>query len=125
MLRASRASLSESESEQLFTGEDCYYFRCSALHQGSAYPSKSGYRRIWFFEPGSSVIGHLNRSSDGSGNVDLNIDINVFCNDIVGSAECWLGEVESTERYKTNYKKFMKRYPDGLLPFASGVPVIG
>ncbi|MFQ5863201.1 MAG: hypothetical protein ACE5IC_08800, partial [Candidatus Brocadiales bacterium] len=32
-------------------GNDCYYFRCSLLHQGSSQHSKSNYKRVLFVEP--------------------------------------------------------------------------
>jgi hypothetical protein len=108
-------------SGQLFTGEDCYYFRCSALHQGSSIHPKSTYSRILFVEPGAiSSTFHNNILNDA-----LNIDVGFFCNDIVDGAERWLTEVESTTRYQTNYSKFMRRYPNGLPPYIGGVSVIG
>ena len=55
----------------------------------------------------------------------LNIDVRIFCNDIIESAKVWLQQFEETELYKKNYGKFMNRYPDGLTPYIVGVPVIG
>lgn len=37
-----------------FTAEDCYYYRCSILHQGSSEHEKSQYSRILFIEPGAT-----------------------------------------------------------------------
>src|SRR5690625_2090972 len=34
------------------TADDCYYFRCSFLHQGTTEHKKSNYKKIIFTEPG-------------------------------------------------------------------------
>ena len=104
-----------------FTGIDCYYYRCSVLHQGSSWHPKSTYSRILFVEPTATTnIFHNNILNDA-----LNIDIRIFCNDIISGALVWLQQNESTELYKKNYNKFMRRYPNGLSPYISGMPVIG
>lgn len=54
----------------------------------------------------------------------LNIDVRIFCNDLISGAEEWLKENENTDLYKKNYDKFMRRYPSGLPPYIVGVPVI-
>lgn len=102
------------------TGEDCYYFRCSILHQGSTQHSRSGYLRILFVEPSAtSNVFHCNVMNDA-----LNIDVRVFCMDIIQGALAWLHEVEDNSRFARNYAKFVKRYPDGLKPYIVGIPVI-
>lgn len=111
----------EHKPEQLFSAEDCYRFRCSLLHQGTSQHSKGTHKQILFVEPGATTSTfHLNRFGDV-----LNIDVPIFCNDIVDSAEQWLNEVETTERYRRNYNRVMRRYPNGLSPYIVGVPVIG
>ena len=103
------------------SGEDCYYLRCSLLHQGSSQHIKSKYSRILFIEPAATTnIFHCNILNDA-----LNIDVRIFCNDIIEGVEKWLKEVEETELYRKNYSKFMRRYPHGLEPYINGVPVIG
>ena len=101
-------------------GNDCYYFRCSLLHQGSSQHPKSNYKRVLFVEPSATTnVFHNNIMEDA-----LNIDVRIFCNDIISGAEAWLDENEETELYKKNYDKFMRRYPNGLSPYIVGVPVI-
>ncbi|MEW6456732.1 MAG: hypothetical protein AB1410_08495 [Acidobacteriota bacterium] len=102
-------------------GEDCYYFRCSLLHQGSSQHPKSNYSRVLFVEPTATTnVSHCNILNDA-----LNIDVRIFCNDIVEGVKKWLKEVENTDLYKKNYSKFMTRHPHGLRPYIVGVPVIG
>ncbi len=103
------------------TAEDCYLFRCSLLHQGSSQHPKSGYSRVIFVEPSATTsVFHCNIMNDA-----LNIDVRIFCNDIIEGAKAWLQQYEETELYKKNYDKFMHRYPNGLAPYIVGVPVIG
>jgi hypothetical protein len=66
---------------QHLTGGDCYLFRCSLLHQGSSQHAKSRYSRYLFVEPaaaGSRLIMHNNVMND-----TLNIDVRIFCEDMV------------------------------------------
>jgi hypothetical protein len=102
------------------TGEDCYRFRCSFLHQGRTQHPKSGYSRILFIEPGASVnVFHMNIMNDA-----LNIDVRTFCLEMVRAARTWLATVEGTEPYETNLSSFVRRYPTGLSPYFGGLPVI-
>ncbi|MDD5710773.1 MAG: hypothetical protein PHV43_01570 [Candidatus Colwellbacteria bacterium] len=102
------------------SGADCYYFRCSLLHQGTSQNSNSRYSRILFIEPGATTnILHNNILNDV-----LNIDVQIFCRDIILGAEEYLNHNEGTELYERNYDKFIRRHPDGLLPYIAGVPVI-
>lgn len=102
------------------TGQDCYYFRCSLLHQGSAQNPKSRFSRIIFVEPTvGNVVMHNNIMDDA-----LNIDVRLFCCDIVDGALLWLDKVEGTEKFERNSAKYMRRHPDGLPPYVVGLPVI-
>jgi len=102
------------------SGNDCYFFRCSLLHQGSSQHPNNTYKRVLFVEPSATTnVFHNNIMNDA-----LNIDVRIFCNDLISGAEEWLNENEETELYKKNYDKFMRRYPNGLSPYIVGVPVI-
>lgn len=104
----------------LLSGDDCYFFRCSLLHQGSSQHPKNTYKRVLFVEPSATTnIFHNNIINDA-----LNIDVRIFCNDIISGAEQWLSENEKTELYNKNYDKFMRRYPNGLSPYIVGASVI-
>jgi hypothetical protein len=102
------------------TGQDAYFFRCSMLHQGRTQHPKSSYSRILFVEPGSTgIILHNNVINDA-----LNIDVRIFIEDIVSSAEKWLQVAMQTSEFQKNYLSFVTRYPQGLKPYITGVPVI-
>jgi hypothetical protein len=103
------------------TGTDCWWYRCSALHQGSSQHPQSTYKRILFIEPTATTnVFHNNVLNDA-----LNIDVRIFCNNLLSGALMWLQQNENTTLYKQNSSKFMRRYPNGLPPYISGVPVIG
>ena len=102
------------------TGEVCYFYRCAVLHQGRAQHPKLGYSKILFVEPEATTnVFHNNVLNDA-----LNIDVSIFCNDIIEAANTWFKEVENSDNYKNNYPHFMQRYPTGLSPYIAGVPVI-
>jgi hypothetical protein len=115
------ASRYRSLRGQVLTGEDCYFFRCSMLHQGSSQHPGSSYSRVLFIEPGATrTVAHRCVFMGA-----LVIDVRIFCRDIISGAYEWLEEVEDSERFKRNFSKFMRRYPQGLAPYVVGVPVIG
>lgn len=102
------------------SGEDCYFFRCSLLHQGSSQHQASTYRRVLFVEPGKTTnVFHCNVLNDA-----LNIDLRIFCTELVKSARTWVAKNENTDLFKKNMAKFMQRYPQGLPPYIVGIPVI-
>lgn len=108
-------------SESPMTGEACYRFRCSLLHQGTTQHPKSPYSRIIFVEPNTPGIAmHGNILKDA-----LNIDARYFCREIILGARAWLDIAEGTETFTKNYDAFVRRYPQGLPPYIVGAPVIG
>lgn len=110
-----------TELENPLTGDACYRFRCSLLHQGSSQHRESPYARIIFIEPGAtSNVVHYGLLNDA-----LCIDVSTFCREVIAGTRRWLDEVESSERYMANYDRFARRHPDGLSPYITGVPVVG
>ena len=110
-----------SKYDGFLNGKDCYRFRCSLLHQGTSQHPKSTYSRVLFIEPSATTnVFHNIIMNDA-----LNIDLGIFCNDMIEGAKNWLKDVEQTDLYKVNYSKFMKRHPNGVAPYIVGVPVIG
>jgi len=115
-----------SRGSQTLTGQDCYYFRCSMLHQGTAQlqNSKAGISRILFLEPGKGLIFHNNTFTTGGVTV-LNIDVGIFCADITACARVWLSSAQPTPLFQQNFAKCVARHPQGIAPYIVGSPVIG
>ena len=106
--------------ENPLTGDACYRFRCSLLHQDSSQHSKSPFSRIIFIEPGATTnVIHYGQMTDA-----LCIDLNLFCREIIAGARLWLQAVEYIEQYMKNYEKFVRRHPKGLRPYIAWVPVL-
>jgi len=107
--------------ENPLTGEACYRFRCSLLHQGSSQHPKSPFSRIMFIEPGSTTnVIHYGQMNDA-----LCIDLNLFCREMIAGTRLWLKQAAQDANYIKNYEKFARRHAQGLEPYIVGVPVIG
>ena len=120
-LLAARGINTLTRVENPLTGDACYRFRCSLLHQGSTQHPKSPYSRIIFIEPGATTnVIHYGTLNDA-----LCIDVPSFCREVLAGAKLWLQAVEGTEPYKTNNDRFVRRYENGLSPYIVGVPVVG
>jgi hypothetical protein len=102
------------------SASDCYYFRCSFLHQGSTQHERSQYKQIIFVEPSPIGTFHNNILNDA-----LNIDVRIFCKDIIKSARKWMNDVKDDEVYLKNKESSFKRHPNGIAPYIVGVPVYG
>ena len=101
------------ESEPAVTGEDCYRFRCSLLHQGSSQHERSRYSGVMFLDPrAQNVMCHRSVFISGSGESErrlLVLDIRLFCLEIICGAERWLKQSEGTPDYERNYDRFFRR----------------
>jgi len=102
------------------TGDACYRFRCSLLHQGSSQHPKSPFDRIIFVEPGSPLRVHYSQMDDA-----LVIDLPWFCSEVTTAARMWLDHVKSDPRFTANLERFAHRRHGGLFPYIVGVPVVG
>jgi hypothetical protein len=108
------------QADSPMTGELCYQFRCSLLHQGRMANPPKQQLRIMFIQPGAnSNIVHYNVINDA-----LTIDIRMFCKEMILGVRDWLKQVEQTEKYQRNYERFAHLHLNGLLPYIGGVPVI-
>jgi len=107
-------------AESFLTGQDCYYFRCSMLHQGTTGHPQSSFKGIAFIEPGSTSSTVHNCNFSGM----YCIDIRKFCTDIINAADNWLERKSKDADFLKNYDKCIKRHPSGLAPYITGVPVI-
>lgn len=109
------------------TGLDCYYFRCSMLHQGRQHieptdkKAAKSFDRVLFMEPGASPVAIHNGVLNGAWIIDLPR----FCFDMVEVGHAWLANVRGTQPYESNVVKFVRRYPTGMPGYLLGASVIG
>jgi hypothetical protein len=105
-------------------GNTCYLFRCAMLHQGRMQHPASLYSRIFFVDPGlTGLILHRNVASTPTGTA-LNIDVRIFCEDVVSAAETWLLQARQLPQVAANLAMSVTHYPNGLPPFINRIPVI-
>jgi hypothetical protein len=55
----------------------------------------------------------------------LNIDVRIFCIDVMRAVESWLPSASMQPHFAANMAWFAQRYPSGLSPYVTGLPVIG
>ena len=106
--------------EAVFTGADCWRYRCAILHQGVSQPSRSRYSRVVFVDPDNSNYLHRNVFDD-----ILNLDLRTFCLDLIASARQWQVNASQTVTYESNAAKIFRRHPDGIAPAIGGIAVYG
>lgn len=114
-------------SKEKISSEDCYYFRCSMLHEGQTQHSRSNYKRIMFIEPGHPFSNMLNNISFQMNDTDkpsIDINLNTFCSDMISSVRKWWSAHQDEPVVQDNYKNMVKRYPNGLPPYIVGIPII-
>ncbi|MBZ0270541.1 hypothetical protein K8I61_00780 [bacterium] len=106
--------------EIFLTGFDCYYFRCSLLHQGLTNHRKSRHR-IVFVEPPDAIHNNIIHASSAP---VLQLRIDIFCGDIVDAARTWLPTVQNVPHAQINLANSIQRYPMGNWGI-NGMPLIG
>jgi hypothetical protein len=106
--------------ENPLSGDVCYRFRCSMLHQGSTQHPRSPFTRILFIEPGAcdSVLHYIIQHDA------LHIDLPQFVGEMASGAREWLAYIEHDATFIANSEKSARRYENGLSPYISGVAVI-
>jgi len=114
-----RQYLRKKYHDDFFTADDCYYFRCACLHQGVALDRKArtSYEgAIHFITPRRGVTVHLNKHGNA-----LQMQIDVFCNDICEAVEEWLATVLEDETMNGRIEELLKihEHRDGKISWAS------
>lgn len=101
----------------MFSADDCYYFRCSCLHQGLDTHTKLTHERIHFITPPpNNNIVHRNELNN-----ILQIQIDIFCNDVAEAVDLWYENVVKKDRdMQLRVNSLIKIYgPESLRPFIS------
>lgn len=105
-----RQYLGDKYVPELFSDEDCYYLRCSALHQGMAEHPKAQNKRIHFTTPAPGLTAHTNFVEDDDGNFVLQMQIDVFCAEICSAVEKWQAVVSSDTEIVKRIESLMEFY---------------
>jgi len=89
------------------TGDECYYLRCSMLHQGKTKHDSDKIKVAFMSFPQSNSAGiPLVRHND----LGVLVEPQTFCNNMIYAAYNWLEVVHDDDRFKKNMKNFMTLY---------------
>ncbi|WP_404335878.1 hypothetical protein [Planococcus rifietoensis] len=97
----------EKTLHTFLSGMDCYALRCSLLHQFETDITQQGARKVLenftFVQP--QVFGpiHMNQINN-----QLQLQVDVFCLDILLSVEQWLGEYKEDEAINERAENLME-----------------
>ena len=102
------------------TPDDCYALRCSVLHQGKLGRPNMQYSRVIFTVPNrQNNVFHNNLINDA-----LNLDMTMFCNDIIDAAQAWYEAKKDDTFVVANLPNLVRDRPNGLSPYMVGMPLI-
>ena len=103
------------------TEDDIYCLRSGVIHQGRFGHPGSQFSRVFFTLPDPSRnIFHNNVVGDA-----LNLDLMIFCRDVIESVRTWHNAKKSDPTVQSNLQRLVQYYPNGMPPYIVGVPVIG
>lgn len=102
------------------TADDLWFMRCGVVHQGRAGHPKSQFARVVFTVPSADhSVWHNNVVNDA-----LNLDIEIFCYDVIEAACQWYDTKQNDPHVLANLPRLMRYYPNGLAPYLQGMPVV-
>lgn len=91
------------------SGNDCYALRCSYLHEGTStiinQPARAILEDFQFVAPPRSGSVHCNQLNN-----KLQLQIDIFCNDIINGIEQWLKNVENDPIKKSALSNMLNIY---------------
>jgi hypothetical protein len=100
--------------------DEMYYLRCGVAHQGKFEHPAMQYERIFFTLRPGGMFFHCNVFNNA-----LNLDIPMFCKDMIDGVEAWLALKKTDENVQRNLANLVQFHPNGLSPYLPGVPAVG
>jgi hypothetical protein len=93
------------------SADDLYYLRCGVAHQARFSHHKLQYDRIFFtLRSATGFFAHMNIHKQA-----LNLDLVMFCNDVIDSVEAWYAQHRDDRHVQGNLSHLVQYYPNGLL----------
>lgn len=111
-------------ARDLFTGKECYRFRCSLMHQGRARSTGRSGNQILICEPNAAFRGHWTRFNTSTPPAIL-FDAERLVKEITDGARSWIAKWSHSGWFARNGAKFARRHPNGLHPYLVGAPLFG
>jgi hypothetical protein len=102
------------------TSNDLYSLRCGVVHQGRMGHDRMQYARVLFTVPNAQGnVFHRNLLNDA-----LNLDVIIFCRDMVQCVEQWYAAQQNDPNVLANLPRLVQFRPRGLSPYMVGMPLI-
>jgi hypothetical protein len=104
----------------LFSADDCYYLRCAALHQGMSEHPKAQNKQVVFITPppGGRMVFHSNFIESPDGSFVLELQIDVFCQQICAGVLKWKDDVSTDTAVQARIAELLS-FQDPTQPFES------
>ena len=100
--------------------DDLWHMRCGVVHEGRLGHSKMQYARILFTVPNAQGnVFHNNILNDA-----LNLDVVIFCTDILTAVDRWYADMRDDPNVIANLPRLMQYREQGLSPYMVGIPLI-
>lgn len=96
---------SGSFEETRFYGKDCWSYRCKCLHQGIDAEDQKRLKKFVFSPPPNVGRGEIHRNFI---NDRLQLQIDIFCIDMVVAVERWLRDVEGDTAIQQRINSLLK-----------------
>ena len=106
------------------TGDDIYCLRCGVLHEGTFGHHGMKYSKILFSIPNPKGLTLHRNQFSGRDGAALNLDLAVFCQDIIASVAEWMKATADNETVQANLTRLFTLHPHGVPPYIKGVPII-
>lgn len=108
MIDKYKSNIGPDRVEHIFlSGNDCYSLRCSYLHEGKSEISGQTARDILedfeFVVPPEFSIIHKNQMNN-----KLQLQVNIFCEDVINSIDEWLIDISEDEIKQSKLSNFLK-----------------
>jgi hypothetical protein len=114
------ASVGGKSPPDTLNADEMYYLRCGVAHQGKFDHPAMEYERIFFTLRPGGMFFHCNVFNNA-----LNLDIAIFCKDVIDGAEAWFALKKTDENVQRNLANLVQFHPNGLSPYLPGVPAVG
>jgi len=106
-----KANIGPDGIEHIFlSGNDCYALRCAYLHEGKSDIVKQRARDVlddfeFLIPPLNNWKVHKNQANN-----KLQLQVNIFCQDIINGIEDWRKDISSDEEKQKKLTDFLKVY---------------
>ena len=112
--------MSAEYAPALFSADDCYYLRCAALHQGMSEHPKAQNKQVVFITPppDGRMIFHSNFIESADGSFVLQLQIDIFCEQVCTGVLNWKKDVASDSSIQPRIDELLS-FQDSTQPFKS------